>query len=339
MKNDIDCVILWVDGSDKKWKCKKNSYVKKPNTNQIDADADRYRDWGLLRYLFRGIDKFAPWFRYVFLVTDEQVPHWLNRSNKKIKMVDHKDFIPEKYLPTFNSHTIELNLHRIKELSEYFVYFNDDMFLIRKTDQRLFFRNNLPCDSAIMNAFAIKKTEKNFRFLMPINDIEIINAHFNKREVIKKYRWKFYNYKYGMEILRTFCLTPWRHFTGFTINHMPYSLCKSTFGKVWEAEPEILDRTCSHKFRNSSDVNIWLMQYWQYAEGNFCPRALKNGALMSLSDSKEETLETCEIVKKQKYAMCCINDDLHSSEKFEEMKRLIIEAFEQTFPEKSIYEL
>lgn len=339
MKQEIDCVILWVDGNEQKWKKKKEYYLPKNDDGKIDADEDRYRDWGTLRYLFRGIAKFAPWFRYIFLISDEQIPEWLNLKNSKIKVVDHKNFIPEKYLPTFSSHTIELNLHRIKELSEYFVYFNDDMFLIKETMPDYFFKKKLPCDSAIMNAFAIKKSDKDFRFLMPINNIEIINAHFDKGKVIKKNFWKFYNYKYGRDLLRTFCLTPWKHFTGFTINHMPYSLCKSTFEKIWNLEFKIMDRTCSHRFRNSSDVNIWLIQYWQYAEGNFYPREIKSGALMSISDSEEETLKTCNMVKNQKCKICCINDNLQNRKKFEKMKNMILQAFEHILPEKSEFEL
>ena len=70
-------------------------------------------------------------------------PSWLNVANEKIVVVKHEDFIPKEYLPTFNSHTIELNLHRIKGLSEYFIYFNDDTFILDKLQEKDFFKNGL----------------------------------------------------------------------------------------------------------------------------------------------------------------------------------------------------
>ena len=65
-------------------------------------------------------------------------------------IVKHEDYIPEEFLPTFQSRTIDMNFHRIKDLSEHFVYFNDDMFLINPTTKEDFFVNGLPCDSAVM---------------------------------------------------------------------------------------------------------------------------------------------------------------------------------------------
>ena len=145
----IDFVILWVDGSDKKWLEEKNKYSKK----KIDTtnSAIRYRDWDNLRYWFRGVEKFAPWVNKVHFVTYGHLPKWLNVNNPKLNIVKHKDYIPEEYLPTFSSHTIELNLHRIKDLSENFVYFNDDMFLMQPTQKTDFFKKGLPCDSAIID--------------------------------------------------------------------------------------------------------------------------------------------------------------------------------------------
>ena len=66
-------------------------------------------------------------------------PDWLNLDCPKLRFIKHEDYIPKKYLPTFNSHTIELNFNRIKELSERFVYFNDDMFIIDYMEKSDFF--------------------------------------------------------------------------------------------------------------------------------------------------------------------------------------------------------
>jgi len=95
----------------------------------VQLDAARYRDRDILRYWFRGVEKYANWVHRVYFVTDNQKPSWLNTACPKLEMVDHTDFIPSCYLPTFNANTIELNFHRINGLSEHFVAFNDDMFI------------------------------------------------------------------------------------------------------------------------------------------------------------------------------------------------------------------
>src|SRR5574344_1149949 len=143
MNNYIDFVIPWVDGTDENWILEKNKF---DNMNDINLDngESRYRDWQLLKYWFRGVEKYAPWVHKIYFITWGHIPNWLNVNNEKIVIVNHKDYIPDKYLPTFNSHTIELNMHRIKNLSENFVYFNDDTFIINKVDQNDFFRKNLP---------------------------------------------------------------------------------------------------------------------------------------------------------------------------------------------------
>lgn len=132
---EIDFVIIWVDGADENWRKKRAKYKSSEN---VDNREIRYRDWELLKYWFRGVEKFAPWVRKVYFISDDQCPVWLNKDNDKIRVVSHKDFIPVQYLPTFNSHVIELNLHRIEGLAEHFVYFNDDMFLLRAVKKRIF---------------------------------------------------------------------------------------------------------------------------------------------------------------------------------------------------------
>ena len=72
----------------------------------------------------------APWIRNIYIVTNGQVPSWLDTSNPRIRVVTHREiFHDQSALPTFSSPAIEFNIHHIPELSEYFIYFNDDVFL------------------------------------------------------------------------------------------------------------------------------------------------------------------------------------------------------------------
>lgn len=135
----IDVVIPWVDGSDPQWRARKNALREKLDLPQDSNSSDvRYRDWNLLPYLFRGIEEYAPWVRKVFLITDHQVPSWLDQNCPKLQLIYHEDYIPQEYLPTFSSHTIELNLHRIADLSEHFIYMNDDTFIMNPVKPEFF---------------------------------------------------------------------------------------------------------------------------------------------------------------------------------------------------------
>ncbi len=135
----IDFVLLWVDGSDLRWLEEKNRYSDSGGIVSASQSAARYRDWDNLQYWFRGVEKFAPWVNKIYFITWGHTPSWLNKAHPKLKIVNHRDFIPEEYLPTFNSNAIELNLHRIDGLSEHFVAFNDDMFIIDHVEARDFF--------------------------------------------------------------------------------------------------------------------------------------------------------------------------------------------------------
>lgn len=153
MEKKIDFVVLWVDGNDPEFIREKNKYT--PYIEQIDNDEDnlhRYRDYGTFNYWFRMVERHAPWVNNIYLITNGQRPKWLNVNHPKLKWVRHEEFIPEEYLPTFNSSAIEMNIHRIDGLSENFVFFNDDMYLIQDVKYSDFFVNEKPKLLAVYEA-------------------------------------------------------------------------------------------------------------------------------------------------------------------------------------------
>ena len=97
-----------------------------------------------MKFWFRGVEKFAPWVRKIHFVTCGQKPEWLDENHPKINLVNHKNFIPEQFLPSYNSVVIERYLHKIPDVSEHFVYFNDDFYIINHLDKSRFFQNGLP---------------------------------------------------------------------------------------------------------------------------------------------------------------------------------------------------
>ena len=131
---DIDFVITWVDMNDPEWLEEFSRYrYDKHNTRNGVSEA-RFRDNGFLRYWFRGVEKFAPWVRKIHFIVNGRTPEWLDTSNPKLHIVRHADFIPAEFLPTFNSVVIERYMHHIPGLSDHFVYFNDDFYIINLRD-------------------------------------------------------------------------------------------------------------------------------------------------------------------------------------------------------------
>ena len=114
-EDKIDIVLLWVDGSDEEWLKKKKQY--EPGL-EISNEVNRFRDWGLLKYWFRGIEKNMSWINKIYFVVDNQKPSWLNEKHPKLKIVNHSDYIDEKYLPLFNSSAIECTINKIRGLSD-----------------------------------------------------------------------------------------------------------------------------------------------------------------------------------------------------------------------------
>ena len=134
MKNNapfpIDLVYLWVDSADPKWQAKKNEALATMGKPIDKAALDgRFECKNELKYSLRSVQKYLPWINHIYIITDDQVPSWLNVENPLISIVDHRDIVPAEFLPTFNSAALELFIHRIPGLSEHFIYANDDMFV------------------------------------------------------------------------------------------------------------------------------------------------------------------------------------------------------------------
>lgn len=142
---DIDLVYLWVNGNDPQWLAKRNACIGKTEEKSAVNCDGRYADNDELKYSLRSIDKYAPWLRRIFIVTDNQVPVWLDTSNAKVRTVDHKEIMPDVCLPCFNSAVIEHFLYKIPGLAEHFIYANDDMFINKPVTPETFFgKDGLP---------------------------------------------------------------------------------------------------------------------------------------------------------------------------------------------------
>eukprot|EP00924_Labyrinthula_sp_SR-Ha-C_P005963 snap_masked-scaffold_14-processed-gene-10.33-mRNA-1 protein AED:1.00 eAED:1.00 QI:0/-1/0/0/-1/1/1/0/393 len=138
-QSKIDVVYTYVNGSDPLWLNNKAKY-KAPKENRFtfynnhQNDPNRYKDNSELKYSLRAIQKHFSQVNKIHIVValESQVPLWLNTSHPKINIVLHEDIFTgefREFLPVFNSRTIELQLHKIPNLADNYIYLNDDFII------------------------------------------------------------------------------------------------------------------------------------------------------------------------------------------------------------------
>lgn len=326
---DIDFVIAWVDGSDPEWQKTKAQYRgedEKFNVNNV-----RYRDWGLLQYWFRAVETYAPWVRKIHFVTCGHVPQWLKLDHPKLHIVKHSDYMDAEFLPTFSANPIELNLHRIDGLADQFVFFNDDMYLNAPVKKEDFFVNGLPRGCAVLNP---PTPSRHGIPTIILNDLGILSEHFDFKRQFAKNVTKWIHPIYGTKLLRTLLLLPWRRYLGFYDMHLPSPFLKSTYEEVWEREEDTLREISTHRFRSDSDVNQYLMMYWQLAKGEFVPVSPKIGKMFYVGTDLEIILK---VIKSRSMKMICINDSETVAD-FDAIRERLVEAFEEVLSQKSSFE-
>lgn len=329
---DIDFVITWVDMEDPKWKAEFSKYSGKKDNEKNGVSEARFRDYGFLKYWFRGVEKFAPWVRKIHFVTSGQKPEWLDENNPKINLVNHKDYIPAEFLPTYNSVVIERYLHKIPDLAEHFVYFNDDFYIINNISAERFFKNGVPCDIAV---FQYNPSWSQW-YKRIKNNLKIINRHFDKKEVMACDHDKWFHKSYGSRARWNYLLKPYGKFITLRTPHNAQPYLKSTFEEVWAVAEKELTETSANRFRTVTDYTPELFRTWQICKGNFEP-------YNTYSDTKMFPLmikpkQAIKAIYNQSYTLICLNDNVHIRN-YAQVMGNIKNAFESILPEKSSFEL
>ena len=334
----VDFVVLWLDSSDPEWQAEKEKYMPKDKSIQRSNSVARFRNWDIFRYWFRAVGKYAPWVRYVYLVTWGHVPSWLNLESPKLKFIRHDQFIPHEYLPTFSCYPTELNLWRINGISEHIVYFNDDMFLTRPVDKSDFFCNGLPrypatAEPPYMSMHMTAWPHNLF------NNAGVINSFFDVSKCIADHPEKWFSALYTPKQrelnLRVYVdnLFPGMHFYHLGV---PYRC--STMKAVWEAIPERLDSTCRNRFRSMDDVFHQLFQMWEIMQGTFEPVASDYYGI-PFNITPENIKEFEKYFIGERCRMICANDSEElTDEGFVFIHNYLRGLFEEKYPERSSFE-
>lgn len=307
---DIDLVYLWVNGNDPKWVAKRNAHIGKPTGKQENCKG-RYADSGELKYSLRSVEKYAPWIRKIFIVTDDQVPEWLDTTNPKIQIVDHTEILPAESLPCFNSSLLEQFLYKIPGLSEYFIFSNDDMYINRPVTPGDFFdEHNLPY--LFMNRKPFRKLEFWFR-----------------EKVMKKPLSQ-----YLQKINNASCLAEkhYGRYYGSKLHHNMDAYCKSIFVRTHQLFGEQINTMLLHHMRSDLDIHRTLYSYVAQAEklGHLCYVSQKHSFRLHINNRSHYH-------KFERYnpVLFCMNDSEHAND---DDRRFAIEYVSKLFPEKSQFE-
>ena len=184
----IDLVISYVNNKDTVWRENYISYCKKCNFNQkiVELLGSRYGGLTFIYDNLKLVTKNMPWINKIYLLISniEQIDKTRLTSNCEIVL--HEQFIPHRFLPTFNSTTIEMFLWNIPNLSEHFIYANDDMLPTGKLEPKDFFESGkikinwrINKFDTFMNVYSYQCHNVSF------NIAKLLNKQFNSNLMIR----------------------------------------------------------------------------------------------------------------------------------------------------------
>lgn len=247
-QHPIDVVITWVNGDDRSHKAKRQKYtVDEHETSFEDIGGEtRFRSVGEIAYCVASINRFAPYVRKIFIVTDDQNPmidDFIARNYENpipMEIVSHKTIFAgyEAYLPVFNSLAIETMLWRIPGLSEHFVYMNDDVMLIAPTTEETFFQNGKAVTygywhwtfTARLTRLVRKKREGHKMFTFKDS---MLNAVVRSGAGLRFHR----------------------------IRHIAHAMRKSVFEEYFKKCPQDMLTNIKHRFRHADQYNPQALFY------------------------------------------------------------------------------
>lgn len=328
----IDFVVTWVDGNDPNWQKERAEFFGEnyfPGGNSMC----RYRDWITFKYWFRAVEKYAPWVRYVFLVTWGHVPEWLNTKCEKLRIISHKEFIPLHELPTYNSNTIEFNLFRIKELSEHFVYFNDDVLLTRPVSREEFFLNGKPRHTGIAKPWINR--DNHMAYHINFNVYGLVNRENNIRKAIESYPEKWFSYRYGLAARHNLDAMREEGLPGMFFTHMSVPLMKSSMERTYLKYKKECDESNVYKLRDKNQLVHQLFSIEDILAGNFVPCAAYWGTIVNIDDYSG--IKKCFSDNKKKMVCFCDRGDITEAEE-KEINFRVDEILNEFFRDKSSFE-
>ncbi|MDO5050588.1 Capsular polysaccharide phosphotransferase SacB [Moraxella lacunata] len=241
----VDVVFTWVDNTDPAWQARYHQHkalVDESIVGQFATDIARFDNHNELYYAVKAVKRHLAWVRHIYIVTDNQTPAWIDEF-EQVTVIDHRQIIDEKYLPTFNSHVIEAFLHKIPNLSENFIYFNDDVFVAKDLPKEHFFSAN-----GLASIFISSKVLSEMQ-ARGVRTPTLLATNKSLNLLAKQYPHTITN----------------------ALVHTYYPLKKSVYEYAWQLYGEQIKAFLPNRFRSNNDLNMatclvpWLAYYQRLA--------------------------------------------------------------------------
>ena len=208
------------------------------------------------------------------------------------------------------------------------------MFVLNQVKKEEFFKNDLPVDYYGEECAIMYEPNEQFTHII-MNNFGLLNKYYKKYDVYKKNFFKYFNYKYGFkQILKNLFLLHNKYFSKIVDYHVPVAMKKNKKKKIWDLEPELLDKASENKFRNYNDLTQYVVRYYQMLSGEFYPKNIKKHISFLLENDNTSIIK--EVIDK-KYKTVCFNDNQKVTD-FEKSKQTLNKYFEENYKEKCSFE-
>jgi hypothetical protein len=311
LSEPVDVVYTWVDDADPVWLERRRLVAEQASEAPEGPDARdhvRFRDRNELLYSLRSLEMNANWVRNVYIVTDRQVPWWLNTKNPRVHVVDHSEiFSDPSVLPVFNSHAIESQLHHIPGLARCYLYMNDDVFMAKPTTPGTFFLGNAVSKFFVSSAlFGLEPADE--------HDVASSAAAKNGRDFIRR--------EFGRTVSNKF-------------KHTPHPQRRDVLEEMEQRYPDVFGVTASHRYRCPTDYSIAasLYHYYAFATHQAVPGDIRYQYVSSQFLSDGGQVE--RFIRERAYDVFCVNDDGQVHTEQDVVEGLL----RRCFPLKSSFEI
>ncbi|MGH3703855.1 MAG: stealth conserved region 3 domain-containing protein, partial [Agromyces sp.] len=282
----VDAVYLWVDDADPRWREKREavrlSLGMEPSPASTDdtVAAHRFRDRGELRASLRSLEMYAPWIRNIYLVTDEQQPDWLDADHGRVKVVDHREiFADPSVLPSYNSHAISSQIHRIPGLADHYLLMNDDVMFNQPVTPYAFFTS--------LGQLRVNFSRTRRPDVSRGSQSSLERARSNSAALLERDHGRRASSLFG---------------------HVPVPQRKDVALELEERYAEEIRRTVASPFRAPTDVviNSWLHLYTALFTGRGIQAGIKFGYFNIGNPAVRQKMEKMAFVRK--FQVICLND-------------------------------
>lgn len=344
MTYPIDFVLPWVDGNNHEWQQIREKYIPKQLNDRDTTSSARFRDMETLKYTLRAIEQNCPWYNKIYLITKGYAPDWLNTEHPKIEIIREDElFIDKSHLPVFNSVSIEMNLVNLSQLSEKFVYMNDDFIIYNRIESSRFFKEGKPVDFFSHNPIPRNSLYELLKgrdsWIHSINNVlTLYNKKFAPITLDNRYLFdksysivdKINNFIFKYLLMRITWIKHWHH---------PQPMLKQTLQEVYKEFGTEMMQSSQNRFRSKSDLNQYMYRYWQLLTENFYPYKYNDDLIANLDSLKILHKMIATLKKHPEINFVCFNDSVHLSDaEYETVKKALTAFLEEQFSKKASFE-